>query len=258
MKLKEVETLNKHSSLFALKMMQALPDAILAFESAENIIFANEAAQMLFHANEKSLTSTTMSALLGSANIIHESVATVIREGKCLNLHDVEIFDRYAHRITLQPLEGSGFFLMVVTLHSIQLKTEWANKARLSLKPAEMMARTLAHEIKNPLAGIQAAAQLLAKLELKTDDRELVALISSESERILRLVQKVDVFGEASPESFKSVNIHEVLGQVTQVAKTTYGPEVEIEEAYDPSLPDLQGDFDRLMQAKLNLVKNAA
>jgi two-component system nitrogen regulation sensor histidine kinase GlnL len=257
MKKEQIEKLNRYSSFFALKMMEALPDAVLVFEKDLQIVFANEAAEILFK-REKSLADLKVSDLAGGASAVLESIHLSIKDGKPVTLYDVTLNDKSADRVTIRPLEESGLYMMVIHLHSMELKSEWSSKARHALRPAQMMARTLAHEIKNPLAGIQAAAQLLARLDLKADDKELANLIVRESDRILRLVKKVDVFGETANADFKAVNIHEVLGHATQAARTAFGPGIEIKEEYDPSLPDLQGDFDQLMQVEMNLIKNAA
>lgn len=246
------------SSVFALKMMQALPDAVLAFPWDGKIAFANEAAEALFGQAAKKLTDLFLSDIIDTTDPVYDAVGEVVRTGKSVSLYDISIREKYAHRITIRPMEEDGLYLMVINLHSVQLRTEWAYTARQALKPAETMARTLAHEIRNPLAGIQAAAQLLAKAPLGPEDKELAGLITRETDRLARLVDKVDVFGDSARERFKEVNIHEVLGQVTQVARAAFGPEVKIEEKYDPSLPNLHGDFDHLVQAQMNLVKNAA
>jgi two-component system nitrogen regulation sensor histidine kinase GlnL len=242
----------------ALGLLQAIPDPVLSFMENGRVTFANLAAQEMFRRSEKALLEVSIFDLLEKGSPVASAVETMMRNGKTLTLHDVSIAGRYAHTVSLLLLSDSDTHLMVVTLHAQHLTTEWANTARNHLRPAQMMARALAHEIKNPLAGIQGAAQLLGRLDLKDDDLELLNLIRRETDRILRLVEKVDIFDVSPAEKFKRVNIHEVLKQVTQASRTAFGPGVEISETYDPSLPDLNGDFDFLMQAKMNLIKNAA
>lgn len=115
----------------------------------------------------------------------------------------------------------------------------------------------LAHELRNPLAGLKGAAQLLAR-RLPGDDaasRELVELIDSE---VVRLAQLVDrLLDPAPPRAHVPLNVHAVLERVLRLAEADAGWAVKLVRDYDPSLPGLEGDPDRLVQAVWNLVRNA-
>jgi two-component system nitrogen regulation sensor histidine kinase GlnL len=118
------------------------------------------------------------------------------------------------------------------------------------------MASMLAHEIKNPLSGIRGAAQLLEQ-NASEDDRELCQLIQEETDRIRKLVDRMEIFGDR-PLDPRSVNIHSVLDHVKRVAQSGFAAHLRFVEEYDPSLPTVWGDRDQLIQILLNLVKNAA
>ena len=119
------------------------------------------------------------------------------------------------------------------------------------------MAAVLAHEIKNPLAGIRGAAQLLE--ESGSDgDRTLTKLICDESDRIRALIDRMEAFGDSRVPPRASVNIHEVLDRVRKVAESSFAVGVTITESFDPSLPSVLGDRDQLIQVFMNLVRNAA
>jgi two-component system nitrogen regulation sensor histidine kinase GlnL len=118
------------------------------------------------------------------------------------------------------------------------------------------MAAILAHEVKNPLSGIRGAAQLLEST-VAAGDRELAELIREEADRIRALVDRMELFGE-KPMARGAVNIHRVLGHVKKLAESGFAQRIRIHEAYDPSLPPVLGNRDQLIQAVLNLVKNAA
>ncbi|MCB1547194.1 MAG: two-component sensor histidine kinase, partial [Hyphomicrobiaceae bacterium] len=107
-----------------------------------------------------------------------------------------------------------------------------------------------------PLSGIRGAAQLLEP-GLQDDDRALTQLICSETDRICTLVDRMEVFGDERPLETAPLNIHSVLGHVKALAETGFGQGVRISEDYDPSLPPVLGHRDKLVQAFLNLVKNA-
>ena len=116
----------------------------------------------------------------------------------------------------------------------------------------------LAHELRNPLAGLKGAAQLLARrfdADTQGDSRELVAMIGSEVERLTALVDRL--LTPAPPRPHTPLNIHAVLERVLRLAESDAGWAVRLVRDYDPSLPEFDGDADRLMQAVWNLVRNA-
>ncbi len=119
------------------------------------------------------------------------------------------------------------------------------------------MGRLIAHELKNPLAGIKGAAQLLREDVDTEEGQSLIDLIASEIDRIRRLADRMETLGDVDPETEEQVNIHEILRRARQIIQSANG-DVEFEEIYDPSLPHAAGDPDTLMQAVLNLIKNAA
>ena len=119
------------------------------------------------------------------------------------------------------------------------------------------LAAMLAHEIKNPLSGIRGAAQLLEST-VGENDRVLTQLIRDEADRIVKLVDRMEVFSDERPIDREPVNIHRVLEHVKRIAVSGFAHHIKITENYDPSLPPVWGNRDQLVQVFLNLVKNAA
>ncbi len=119
------------------------------------------------------------------------------------------------------------------------------------------LAAMLAHEIKNPLSGIRGAAQLLETV-VSDEDRALTRLITDETDRIVSLVDRMEVFSDERPIDRWPVNIHVVLDHVKALARNGFGKRVRIVEDYDPSLPPVYANRDQLIQVFINLVKNAA
>jgi two-component system nitrogen regulation sensor histidine kinase GlnL len=119
------------------------------------------------------------------------------------------------------------------------------------------MAGMLAHEIKNPLAGIRGAAQLLES-KVAPAEAALAALIREESDRIVGLVNGVEIFADDRVPALGAVNVHEVLDHVCKLARVSFGRDAVLRELYDPSLPAVRGNRDLLIQIFLNLIKNAA
>jgi len=119
------------------------------------------------------------------------------------------------------------------------------------------LGRMLAHEIKNPLAGIRGAAQLL-KSGAKAEDAPLAQLIVDETDRVRRLVDRMEAFSDDALPTLAPLNIHQVLDRVRALAANGVADGLIMREQYDPSLPPVMGDEDQLIQVFLNLVKNAA
>ena len=115
--------------------------------------------------------------------------------------------------------------------------------------------RGLAHELRNPLAGLKGAAQLLARRVGDGEPRELVGLVEAEVARLSGLVDQL--LSPTAPQPHRPLNIHGVLEQVLRLAEADAGWAVRMVRDYDPSLPELDGDADRLTQAAWNLVRNA-
>ena len=119
------------------------------------------------------------------------------------------------------------------------------------------LAAMLAHEIKNPLSGIRGAAQLLEQ-SAGDEDRSLTQLICDEADRIVKLVDRMEVFADERPVEREPVNIHAVLEHVKRLASSGFGRRIRFVEDYDPSLPPVFANRDQLIQVFLNLLKNAA
>jgi two-component system nitrogen regulation sensor histidine kinase GlnL len=119
------------------------------------------------------------------------------------------------------------------------------------------LAAMLAHEIKNPLSGIRGAAQLLEQ-SADDDDRALTRLICEEADRIVKLVDRMEVFSDERPVDREPINIHVVLEHVKRLAQSGFARHIKFIEDYDPSLPPVLANRDQLVQVFLNLIKNAA
>jgi two-component system nitrogen regulation sensor histidine kinase GlnL len=119
------------------------------------------------------------------------------------------------------------------------------------------MAAVLAHEIKNPLSGIRGAAQLIEQ-DVRAEDRSLTKLICDETDRICAIVDDMDKFSDERALERGAVNIHEVLDHIRRLGENGFAKGIRFVARFDPSLPPVLGNRDKLLQALLNLVKNAA
>lgn len=153
--------------------------------------------------------------------------------------------------------EAPGKIMVMLQQRTMAHMIERQLTHRGAARSVSGLAAVLAHEIKNPLSGIRGAAQLLES-SLSTEDRTLTQLICAESDRICGLVDRMEVFGDERPLSKEPVNIHDVLDHVKQLGEAGFARHIKIHEEYDPSLPAIPGSRDKLIQAFLNLLKNAA
>ena len=246
------------ADLTATALLDALPDAVLLVGAGGVINFANHAALSFTGMGQRSVTAKTLSGLLGDTHPVAEAFAAVTCNHQPLTLNDLSIMGKAVTACSLTPMEDMPTVLVSWRHDVIVLRDEWLDKIRQSIKPAQHLTRMLAHEVRNPLAGIRGAAQLLQMGDLSEDDRALAKLIEDETQRISRLVDKVNVFEGVPQSEFTLVNIHAVSDHVVGLVRAGICTGIEVETRYDPSLPDILGHQDSLIQAVLNLVKNAA
>jgi two-component system nitrogen regulation sensor histidine kinase GlnL len=160
--------------------------------------------------------------------------------------------------VEVAPLgDAGGSVVVTMRDRSLELRMARQGAAAEAAQSVRAMAGMLAHEIKNPLAGIRGAAQLL-ECRLGPAEAPLAALIREESDRIVGLVNGVEIFADDRPPALTSVNVHEALDHVCKLSRVSFARHATVREYYDPSLPPLRGNRDLLIQIFLNLVKNAA
>jgi two-component system, NtrC family, nitrogen regulation sensor histidine kinase GlnL len=153
--------------------------------------------------------------------------------------------------------DPAGTLLILVAPREIAGRLGRTQAIKAAAKSAIGLSAMLAHEIKNPLAGIAGAAQLLS-MGLRGEDRELTELIVAETRRIVALLDQVEQFGDQRPPQRRAVNVHDVLERARRSAVVGFGAHMRILDDYDPSLPPVLADPDQLLQVVLNLLKNAA
>lgn len=246
----------------------ALPLAVLVVDERYIIHYANAAAERLLNISATALQGQDF------ARIIPESDAwqAVLLQASAYH-HGAKGYDLpllpakggepckvNAHIAGCMPFADTAQAGRVVVLEHSTASEKLGGHAsqRHAMRSAAVMAHILAHEVRNPLSGIKGAAQLLRKSVEAEDDKELLALIISEVERIGGLMGQVEYFSTEQAITTEAVNIHEVLRYVRDVAKQGFASHVTFAEEYDPSLPPVAGNRDLLVQAVLNLVKNAA
>lgn len=244
-------------------LLSALPHPILVIANDQSIVFANSAAESFFSMSATTLTRSRISEIVAFGCPLLGLIEQVQATGATVNEYGIEVatprfsgaklVDVYGGPL---PEEPRNMFLMLQQRSMAQM-IERQLTHRAAARSVSGMAGVLAHEIKNPLSGIRGAAQLLEP-GLSDDDRALTQLICSETDRIRNLVDRMEVFGDERPITKDAVNIHDVLNHVRRIAEHGFGRNVRYVEDYDPSLPFVLGNRDKLVQVFLNLLKNAA
>ena len=235
------------------RAFDAAPWAALVLRTSGEVVAVNEAARMLFGA-DLARRGRPLAEAGGGGQALTELARRAVESGASVREAAVELAP--APRASLEveaiatPMGSDGVLLALRALEPSGA-VEGAG-----LSAAAGLGRTLAHEIKNPLAGIRGAAQLM---QGEGGERgELATLIVEESDRIRRLVDRVEALSDSRPPERRSVNVHAALDRVRRLAVSGAAPAVRFRERYDPSLPEVEADEDQVVQVLLNLVKNAA
>lgn len=249
--------------------LNAIPSALIAVDRSLTVRFINYSAEILFGISAHQVAGKQLLTLPGVDAELCGLCERVFSSSEEISLFEQVLRLPLNHRtVTLhltpvigdivpgKPVSVSEVLITVDRADGLdhQKASEWKQEAT---RVAGVMAAMLAHEVKNPLAGIRGAAQLL-KEEVSPEQQALTDLICMETDRIRDLLAQVEIFAAGAPEHKQPVNIHEVLQYVISIAQTGFAPHVTFKELYDPSLPLVAGHRDMLVQLLLNLVKNSA
>ncbi len=236
------------------------PEPALVVSGDGALIAANEAAEQLFGQGLGLLIRGRFSSAMPPGSTLISLLELAISEGTSVRERGFEIslFGQPPFQAdgAAVPL-GDGSVLLTLHVRGGSLATERGGVESNGLKTIVGLGRMLAHEIKNPLAGIRGAAQLL-KASARTEDTPLAQLIVDETDRVRRLVDRLEAFSDDHLPDARPINIHQVLDRVRTLAVNGVAEGLTVHENYDPSLPLTLGDEDQLIQIFLNLVKNAA
>ena len=244
-------------------ILNALAHAVLVLGPKDDILAANDAAQSFFGASLAHLRNRPLSAFVPFGSPLLALPSKVRAESASMVEYRVDLSsprmgtNQVVDIHAVQLPEDPEIVILTLDRPSMAEKIDRALTSRGAARSVSGLAAMLAHEIRNPLSGIRGAAQLIEPA-LGEDDRVLARLIMDETDRIVKLVDRMEVFGDARPVQRAPVNIHDVLDHVERLARSGFARTVEIRKHFDPSLPPVHANRDQLVQAFLNLVKNAA
>ncbi|MEL7048164.1 MAG: ATP-binding protein [Pseudomonadota bacterium] len=243
-------------------LLSALPHPVAVMSYDNKVVYANGAAELFFSTSLAVMRRHALGDFLAFGCPLLSLLSQVREQSSTVNEYGVEVaspkftspklVDVYAGPFPETP----GLIVLMLQQRDMAHMIERQLTHRAAARSVSGMAGILAHEIKNPLSGIRGAAQLLEQ-NLPDEDRSLTQLICTETDRIRDLVDDLEVFGDERPVPKTPINVHDVLDHVCDIAKQGFGRNTRFSLDYDPSLPPVPGSRDQLIQAFLNLVKNA-
>jgi two-component system, NtrC family, nitrogen regulation sensor histidine kinase GlnL len=244
-------------------VLDALPHPVIMVSSDGKIANANAAAESFFEASLPLLRRHLLQELVPFGSPLLALVDQVRARGAAVNEYKVDLGtprnpgERLVDLHVAPVPDRPEHVVVMLQERTIADKMDRQLTHRGAARSVTALAAMLAHEIKNPLSGIRGAAQLLEQ-SVADDDRTLTRLICDEADRIVKLVDRMEVFTDERPIERESVNIHVVLEHVKRLAQSGFARHIRFVEEYDPSLPPVLANRDQLIQVFLNLVKNAA
>ena len=247
----------------AAKVLNALAQPLLTVDAQGLVIDVNVAAETFFDMGRGVLVRSRLTDLIPSDSPVLALLAEALSNRATVNGYKIDIStsrtgNRNAVDVFIAPLpQTDDQVAIMLQERAIAEKIDRQLTHRSAARSITALGLMLAHEIKNPLSGIRGAAQLL-EANVSDDDRALTRLICEETDRIVKLVDRMQSFADSTPSQWESLNIHAVLDHVKRLAQAGFARHIRFVETYDPSLPHLQGSRDQLIQVFLNLVKNAA
>jgi len=243
-------------------ILDNLQTAILRFDGDLRLTYVNPAAEMLFAVSARRLLGRRADTLLPGAPVV-EDFRAALTSGHPFTERELLLEPGPERRMTVDltatPLsEPQRPVALLVEMSQVdrQLRIHREENLLAQSQATRVLLRGLAHEVKNPLGGLRGAAQLLERELRSAELREYTGIIIAEADRLQALVDRM--LGPNTVPQRRPVNIHEVLERVRQLVEAERTAGVTLRSDYDPSIPEIDGDPDQLIQALLNIVRNAA
>ncbi|MFP1632611.1 two-component system sensor histidine kinase NtrB [Zhengella sp. ZM62] len=244
-------------------VLNTIRHPVIMVDEKGYITFANADAESFFRSSSAILARNRLDQFIPFGSPLATLVDQVRERRAPVNEYRVDISsprlgpDKVVDIYVAPVIEIPGSVVVMFQERTMADKIDRQMTHRGAARSVTGLAAMLAHEIKNPLSGIRGAAQLL-ELSASDEDRALTRLITDETDRIVALVDRMEIFSDERPVDRAPVNIHVVLDHVKALALNGFARKLRISEDYDPSLPPVYANRDQLVQIFLNLVKNAA
>ncbi len=235
--------------------------AIVVLDDHLQILFCNSAAEALLEVSNAQMKGQCVVELIRNGKDLTTTLRSAIDENQTYTQRQARLTipggDEITADLTMTPVIDDGQPLLLLELIPLDRYLRIDRDAALKEhhEVSRMMIRGLAHEIKNPLGGIKGSAQLLARELADKSLNEYTNIIIDEADRLTTLVDRM--LGPNSLPELKQTNIHEILERGATLIELEADPSLTIERDYDPSIPEISVDPERILQAILNLLRNA-
>ncbi len=244
------------------RILDGLSAAVLLLDDKLKLLYANPSAEMLFGMSQRYLQGTPLHELIISCEPINDLIEESISTHHPFSKHEqaVELINGKEAMVdfTVNPLQsafGEIQILLEVTPIDRLLRISRDDNLVSQQAATQDLLRGLAHEIKNPLGGLRGAAQLLERELNSEEQKEYTRVIIDEADRLQKLVNRL--LGPSGMLKATQVNLHQIIEYVRNIVLRNNKTKIKIQRDYDPSIPEIQGDPDLLIQAVLNIVNNA-
>jgi two-component system nitrogen regulation sensor histidine kinase GlnL len=244
------------------RLLENLNTAVLLFDQGLRLSYLNPAAEVLLAASARQASGVSLKELLGSNQELVDSFQRALESNHPFTERDVVLSLPSGYAITVdctvtplnEPSRKTELLVEVLRVdHHRRIVREESLLAQHHASRA--VVRGLAHEVKNPLGGLRGAAQLLERELADESLKEYTGIIIGEADRLQTLVNRM--LGPNTLPQRRLINIHQVVERVRTLAAAEAPPGVKLIRDYDPSIPDFKADPDQLIQAVLNIVRNA-
>ncbi len=243
-------------SSIAVRVLDAMPFAVVGLTRRDTVSFVNPAAETLLQRSAPLLRGRPLTDLLPADAPLLDFINRARREGGVMSVRSVRITSPHIAPVDLDVSASPDGEDGGLVLTFLPIARNPGDDKNAEVNAFAQIARMLGHEVKNPLAGIVGAAQLLAR-QARDEQQPLLSLIREEGARIERIVDRFTAFETFFSPRTRITNVHVVLDSVVDLAKASFGANARWDLQYDPSLPEIDVDPDHLHEAALNLVKNA-
>lgn len=249
-------------------LLQSLPTGIFAIDAEDRFTYANPSAEAMLALSVGQLRQMTLEDVFGSGSAVTALIRHARERFIPMAEFDIHVSTPRAEldRVSIStapvfqegaPSENGNMVVQFAPFNIAQRIDQQMHRQGAARSVAGLVA-VLAHEVRNPLAGIRGAAQII-EAAVDGDEKVLSRLIADEVDRIGNLIQRIDVFAEIGPAPDQPVNVHEAIERARRVLESSGALDgLEVIEVYDPSLPAVRGEFEGLVQVFINLLKNAA
>ena len=254
--------MGENSDVTESQIFAALPNPVFVLDRENRFIYLNQAAEIFFQSSRMMLLGTQLTSIMPLDSNFLSMVSRARAQSISVGDQGVEVagpkIGLKLINVQITPFgDREPRLLITIQERALAERLRGQSLFRGAARSIAAMAALLAHEVKNPLAGIKGAAQLL-EADLDAECKSLTRMIVKESDRVAALLDRMEGFAGGANLVLAPVNIHEILDHCLNVAQASYGAHMKIKRSYDPSLPLVNGHRDLLIQAFINIIKNAS